>query len=151
MEALAPDEPTPPGADLTTFARLDELGLEVVGQRLDPDRAVLACSYAPVYKPVLHRPVGLAQFSSTRAGRCSSGSRRPTSPSHHQKTSTPTRAAPLPIAPRVRGQFPGDRGLSFGMDVRRLALDARWPRSGQSETPGSTWFRTSSGTRASRG
>ena len=29
--------------DLTTFARLDELGLEVVGQRLEPDRAVLAC------------------------------------------------------------------------------------------------------------
>ena len=29
--------------DLTTFARLDELGLEVIGQRLDPDRAVLAC------------------------------------------------------------------------------------------------------------
>ena len=29
--------------DLTTFARLDELGLEVVGQRVDRDRAVLAC------------------------------------------------------------------------------------------------------------
>jgi transposase len=29
--------------DLTTFTRLDELGLEVVGQRLEPDRAVLAC------------------------------------------------------------------------------------------------------------
>ncbi|WP_336650662.1 ISL3 family transposase [Kocuria rosea] len=29
--------------DVTTFARLDELGLEVVGQRLDPDRAVMAC------------------------------------------------------------------------------------------------------------
>jgi len=29
--------------DLTTFARLDELGLDVVGQRLEPDRAVLAC------------------------------------------------------------------------------------------------------------
>ena len=29
--------------DLTTFCRLDELGLEVLGQRLDPDRAVLAC------------------------------------------------------------------------------------------------------------
>jgi len=28
---------------LTTFCRLDELGLEVVGQRLEPDRAVLAC------------------------------------------------------------------------------------------------------------
>lgn len=38
---------TPPAEldrpDLTTFCRLDELGLEVVGQRLEPDRAVLAC------------------------------------------------------------------------------------------------------------
>jgi transposase len=29
--------------DLTKFARLDELGLVATGQRLDPDRAVLAC------------------------------------------------------------------------------------------------------------
>ncbi len=29
--------------DLTTFCRLDELGLEVAGQRLPSDRAVLAC------------------------------------------------------------------------------------------------------------
>jgi len=29
--------------DLTTFCRLEELGLEVSGQRLEPDRAVLAC------------------------------------------------------------------------------------------------------------
>ena len=29
--------------DLTVFCRLDELGLVVTGQRLDPDRAVLAC------------------------------------------------------------------------------------------------------------
>ena len=29
--------------DLTTFTRLDELGLVVVGQRVEPDRAVLAC------------------------------------------------------------------------------------------------------------
>ena len=29
--------------DLTTFARLDDLGLEVTGQRIEPDRAVLAC------------------------------------------------------------------------------------------------------------
>jgi len=29
--------------DLTTFCRLDELGLEVLGQRLEPGRAVLAC------------------------------------------------------------------------------------------------------------
>jgi transposase len=28
---------------LTTFCRLDELGLEAVGQRLTPDRAVLEC------------------------------------------------------------------------------------------------------------
>src|SRR5712675_1387438 len=29
--------------DLGSFCRLDELGLEVVGQRLEPGRAVLAC------------------------------------------------------------------------------------------------------------
>jgi transposase len=29
--------------DLTTFCRLDGLGLQVVGQRIEPDRAVLAC------------------------------------------------------------------------------------------------------------
>jgi hypothetical protein len=29
--------------DLTTFCRLDELDLVVLGQRLEPDRAVLAC------------------------------------------------------------------------------------------------------------
>jgi len=29
--------------DLTTFCRLDDLGLEVVGQRVEPSRAVLAC------------------------------------------------------------------------------------------------------------
>ena len=29
--------------DLTTFCRLDELGLQVVAQRLEPERAVLAC------------------------------------------------------------------------------------------------------------
>ncbi len=38
---------TPPAgfacADLTSFCRLDELGLVVTGQRLEPDRAVLAC------------------------------------------------------------------------------------------------------------
>ena len=30
-------------SDLTTFCRLDALGLEVTGQRLEPDRAVLSC------------------------------------------------------------------------------------------------------------
>jgi hypothetical protein len=30
-------------ADVTTFCCLDELGLEVTGQRLEPDRSVLAC------------------------------------------------------------------------------------------------------------
>ncbi len=29
--------------DLSAFCRLEELGLEVTGQRLEPDRAVLAC------------------------------------------------------------------------------------------------------------
>jgi hypothetical protein len=35
--------PTFARPDLTAFCRLDELGLEVVGQRLEPDRAVLGC------------------------------------------------------------------------------------------------------------
>ena len=30
-------------ADLTTFCRLDQLGLAVTGQRVEPGRAVLAC------------------------------------------------------------------------------------------------------------
>ena len=34
-------------ADLTAFCRLDELGLEVTGQRLEPGRAVLACRVVP--------------------------------------------------------------------------------------------------------
>ena len=34
-------------ADLTTFCRLDELGLEVIAQRLEPGRAVLACRPVP--------------------------------------------------------------------------------------------------------
>ncbi|WP_455679086.1 ISL3 family transposase [Streptomyces antimycoticus] len=41
-----PDATPPAGfgrPDLTTFARLDGLGLAVIGQRLEPDRAVLAC------------------------------------------------------------------------------------------------------------
>lgn len=33
---------------MTTFCRLDELGLEAVGQRLEPDRAVLECRLAEV-------------------------------------------------------------------------------------------------------
>lgn len=32
--------------DLTTFARLDTLGLQVTGQFLEPDRAVLVCRVA---------------------------------------------------------------------------------------------------------
>ncbi len=35
--------PTFARPDLTTFTRLDDLGLVVVGQRLERDRAVLAC------------------------------------------------------------------------------------------------------------
>jgi transposase len=61
--------------DLTTFCRLDELGLVVVGQHLAPDRAVLACRVAEpdqwcrrcgcegtardtVTRPLAHEPFG---------------------------------------------------------------------------------------------
>lgn len=37
--------------DLTTFTRLDELGLEVVGQFLEPKRAVLACRVVDPFVP----------------------------------------------------------------------------------------------------
>ena len=30
-------------ADLTTFCRLDELGLTATGQHLDPDQAIIEC------------------------------------------------------------------------------------------------------------
>jgi transposase len=61
--------------DLTTSARLDGLGLEVTGQRLEPDRAVLACRVVEpdewcrecgcqgsardtVVRPLAHEPFG---------------------------------------------------------------------------------------------
>lgn len=34
--------------DVTTFCRLDEFGLRVVGQQLEPDWAVLACRVVDV-------------------------------------------------------------------------------------------------------
>ena len=47
MGDLDVSDATPEGGfgrpDLTAVCRLDELGLEVTGQRLEPDRAVLAC------------------------------------------------------------------------------------------------------------
>ncbi len=60
--------------DLTSFCRLDALGLEVVGQRLEPSRAVLACrvsrrrARSPVRPP--RRP-GCA----SRHGHASAGAR----------------------------------------------------------------------------
>ncbi|MBS1673837.1 MAG: ISL3 family transposase, partial [Actinobacteria bacterium] len=61
--------------DLTTFCRLDELGLEVIGQLLEPDRAVLECRVVDddpwcrscgsegvprdtVIRPLAHEPFG---------------------------------------------------------------------------------------------
>ena len=48
-------------ANLTTFCRLDELGLEVTGQLLEPDRAVLACK-------VIVRPDGPSDRWCRRCG-----------------------------------------------------------------------------------
>ncbi len=55
MEVPTPVHPEDPDVsdatfdspDLTTFCRLDELGLVVTGQRLEPDRAVLECRVQP--------------------------------------------------------------------------------------------------------
>jgi hypothetical protein len=43
LEDLDVPDVTFTSPDLTTFCRLEELGLEAVGQRLDSDRAVRAC------------------------------------------------------------------------------------------------------------
>jgi transposase len=43
LEDLDVSDATFAGPDLTTFCRLDELGLEATGQRLEADRALLAC------------------------------------------------------------------------------------------------------------
>ncbi|TRO57415.1 hypothetical protein E4K73_43160 [Streptomyces sp. IB201691-2A2] len=40
-------------ADLTTFCRLDDLGLEVVGQHLHPDHAVLLCDWSTLVTGVM--------------------------------------------------------------------------------------------------
>lgn len=43
---------------LTTFCRLDELGLEAVGQRLEPDQAVIECRHPAAFtdeRPALPR------------------------------------------------------------------------------------------------
>jgi hypothetical protein len=51
--------------DMTTFCRLDELGLVVVGQKREPDRAVLACR-SPMTRPGW---TGGAGSAAARAGR----------------------------------------------------------------------------------
>ena len=43
LEDLVVPDATFGCSDLTTFCRLEQLGLVVVGQRLEPGRAVLAC------------------------------------------------------------------------------------------------------------
>jgi hypothetical protein len=52
--------------DLTSFPRHDELGLLVVGQRLEPDRAVLACRV--VEPEVTPDGVGTTAHLSMKAG-----------------------------------------------------------------------------------
>ena len=84
--------------NLTTFTRLDELGLEVVGQYLEPKRAVLACRVVEpdqwcrrcgcegiprgsVVRPLAHEPFGwrptvlLVTVRRYRCGECGHVSR----------------------------------------------------------------------------
>ena len=85
--------PTFATPDLTTFCRLDELGLEAVGQLLEPDRAVLECRVVDddpwcrkcgaegvprdtVTRPLAHEPFGhrpttlLVRVRRYRCGHC---------------------------------------------------------------------------------
>jgi hypothetical protein len=62
------------GAELTTFCRLDEVVRDVTGQRLEPDRAVLACRVVEPKTPISGgAPAGL----SGRRSRANLSRRRP--------------------------------------------------------------------------
>lgn len=62
--------------DLATWVRLDELGLEVVGQRLESERAVLACRLvSPTAGLVRHRRVKYVR--SARRSFCAPAHRAP--------------------------------------------------------------------------
>lgn len=60
--------------DVTTFTGLDDLGLQAGGQRVDPDRAVLACRVVAedrwcvhTFLPITPRPWPIRGGSSARA------------------------------------------------------------------------------------
>ena len=56
--------------DLTLFCRLDEVGLVVTGQRLEPDRAVLACrAMRQTFMPNRFSALRNAIFSLSSRGR----------------------------------------------------------------------------------
>ena len=63
--------------DVTTFCRLDELGLVVVGQHLQPDRAVLACRVADDAVEEADRWCRRCGCEGRPDGRCARSSRRP--------------------------------------------------------------------------
>ena len=127
--------------DLTTFARLDELGLEVTGQRLDPDRAVLACRVVEsdrwcrrcgepgaardtVTRELAHEPLGWRPTTlvvTVRRYRC-------TGCGHVWRQDT-TRAAPARAKLSRRGLAWALRGLVVGhLSVARVAegLGVAW-------------------------
>ena len=62
--------------DLTTFCRLDELGLQVLGQHLEPDRAVLACRV--VEADQWCRRCGCEGFRTAQLFRCAAAIAPPT-------------------------------------------------------------------------
>ena len=80
--------------DLTTFARLDELGLEVVGQRLEPDRTVL---FRRVLEPDQWCRRCGCEVAARDTGDPEAGARAAGVAAHH----VAGRGSPLPV-PRLR-------------------------------------------------
>jgi len=109
--------------DLTTFCRLDELGLVVTGQRLEPDRAVLACRVVEpdqwcrrcgcegsqrdsVVRRLAHEPLGWRPADPAGGGRASlpvRGVRARVAPRHQQGGRAAGEAVTLRAAVGTRG------------------------------------------------
>ena len=100
--------------DLTTFCRLEELGLEAVGQRLDSDRAVLACRV--VAPDQWCRRCGCEGAGADRRGR-----RRHRRPRHRDRRPV----GPLADAVARLDAIPGIRPTVAAVIIAEVGLDMK--------------------------